>query len=189
MNTGDSMTPIDLLSSRFSISEFLGTTTHFFFTMKSPWQRSLPTWGGCLSSICPPSEHLPHRPCVRMDGATPGSPYPPARLRAPRHRHDDRRDGAAARITKMSARRCRHEPHARADTFISRPWGCDASGRASPRASLGDCSPDCRVRLCPSHEHAAPGIKHAQISHKAYEGITPKYTSHINQHELHISIK
>ena len=35
-------------------------------------------------------------------------------------------------------------------------------GRASPRASLGGCSPACRVRLFPSHEHAAPGVRIAE---------------------------
>ena len=32
-------------------------------------------------------------------------------------------------------------------------------GRTFPRASLGGFSPACRVRLCPSHEHAEPGVR------------------------------
>lgn len=35
---------------------------------------------------------------VRMGGATTGSPHPTARLRAPRHRDDDRGDGADADV-------------------------------------------------------------------------------------------
>ncbi len=57
-----------------------------------------------------PRAPTPHRAagtrctCVGMGEATTGRPHPAARLRASRHRDDDRGDGAAARIKKLSAR-------------------------------------------------------------------------------------
>ena len=48
---------------------------------------------------------------VRVGRTPPSSPHPTARLRAARHRDDDRGDGAIARITKVSTKRCRRERH------------------------------------------------------------------------------
>lgn len=38
----------------------------------------------------------PHRPCVRVGGASPGSPHPAARFQVPHHRDNHRDNGAAA---------------------------------------------------------------------------------------------
>ena len=55
-----------------------------------------------------PQAPAPHRAagtrctCVRMGGAPPGGPHPAARLRASRHRDDNRGDGAAAPIKSVN---------------------------------------------------------------------------------------
>ena len=49
-----------------------------------------------------PSVPAPRGAPVCVGGAPPGGPHPPARLRAPRHRDNNRGDGAVARIKKLS---------------------------------------------------------------------------------------
>ena len=100
-NAGGPVTSIYFLASRFSVSEFLGTTAWFFFTVnviKAPFTVGM----GLLRP-----EHLPLigllAPVV-LAGASTGLPHSATCLRAPHHRDNDRGDSAAACIKKLSAR-------------------------------------------------------------------------------------
>ena len=103
-NAGGPVTSMYFLASRFSVSE--SGHDRLVLLHGQRHQGTLHDRHGSAASRA--SAH--HRVAgtrgtrVRVGGVPPGGPHPPAHIRVPRYRDNNRGDGAAARIKKLSAR-------------------------------------------------------------------------------------